>query len=151
MMKAANKASLIRIIATILIITLITPSTAMAATTDAIQPYASKYLTSYNTYICRVGTNGQIQIWFDVMGTGTMDEIGVLSIELYEVDSNGNETWLKTYQHEDYSSMLIKNDFCHSSYVSYQGSTSKTYKAYVCIWAGKDGGGDTRYMWATMV
>ena len=149
-MKTANRL-FIRLIAIFLIVALITPCTAMAATPDTTQPYASKYLTSYNTYICRVGSSGEIQIWFDVMGTGTMDEIGVLSIELYEVDSNGNETWLKTYQHEDYSSMLIEDDFCHSSYVSYQGSTNKTYKAYVCFWAGKNGGGDTRYMWATMV
>lgn len=150
-MKISNRLSFIRIIAIILVITLITPCTAMAATYDTVQPYASKFLTSYNTYICRVGTSGQIQIWFDVMGTGTMDEIGVLSIELYEVSSDGSQTWLKTYQHEDYSAMLIEDDWCHCSYVSYQGSTSKTYKAYVCIWAGKNGGGDTRYMWATMV
>lgn len=142
-----------RILTIVLAITLafsfLTPITASAASSGTVQPYASNYLTAYNTYISRV--SGGIQIWYEVMGTGIMDEIGVLSIELYEVDSNGNETWLKTYQHEDYSSMLIENDFCHSSYVSYQGSTNKTYKAYVCIWAGKNGSGDTRYMWATMV
>lgn len=141
---------LTRILALCLIISLIFPVSVSAATVETAQPYASRYLSTYNTYICRVGTNGEIQIWFDVMGTGTMDEIGVLSIELYEVDSNGSETWLKTYQHEDYSSMLIEDDWVHCSYVSYQGSTNKTYKAYVCIWAGKNGSGDTRYMWATM-
>ena len=141
---------LTRILVLCLIISLIFPVSVSAATVETAQPYASRYLSTYNTYICRVGTNGEIQIWFDVMGTGTMDEIGVLSIELYEVDSNGNETWLKTYQHEDYSSMLIEDDWVHCSYVSYQGSTNKTYKAYVCIWAGKNGSGDTRYMWATM-
>lgn len=36
------------------------------------------------------------------------------------------------------------------TYVSYQGIAGKYYKAYVCIWAGKNGSGDTRYMWATM-
>ena len=77
-----------------------------------------------------------------------MDEIGVLSIELYEVKSDGSLKWLKTFQHEDYSSMLSYNDDYIYSYVSYQGSSSKTYKAYVCIWAGKNGNGDTRYMWA---
>ena len=78
-----------------------------------------------------------------------MDEIGVLSIELYEVKSDGSLKWLKTFQHEDYSSMLSYNDDYIYSHVSYQGSSSKTYKAYVCIWAGKNGSGDTRYMWAT--
>lgn len=139
------------VIAITLAFSFFSPSTVSAASSETIQPYASNYLTSYNTYICRVGTNGEIQVWFDVMGTGTMDEIGVLSIELYEVSSDGTETWLKTFRHESNSSMLIEDDWYHCSYVSYQGSCSKTYKAYVCIWAGKNGGGDTRYMWATMV
>lgn len=112
-------------------------------------PLASYYLDAYNTYICRV--SGGIQIWYEVMGTGDMDEIGVLSIELYEVSSTGKETWIKTFLHEDYGSMLATDDWYHCSYVSYPGSSTKTYKAYVCIWAGKNGGGDTRYMWATIV
>lgn len=142
---------LIKVLALCMIISLIFPISVSAATVETAQPYASRYLSAYNTYICRVGTGGQIQVWFDVMGTGTMDEIGVLSIELYEVSSDGTETWLKTFRHESNSSMLIEDDWYHCSYVSYQGSSSKTYKAYVCIWAGKNGGGDTRYMWATMV
>lgn len=146
----SNK-GLIKVLALCMIISLIFPISVSAATVETAQPYASRYLSAYNTYICRVGTGGQIQVWFDVMGTGTMDEIGVLSIELYEVSSDGTETWLKTFRHESNSSMLIEDDWYHCSYVSYQGSSSKTYKAYVCIWAGKNGGGDTRYMWATMV
>lgn len=119
----------------------------MASTSENIQPYASNYLTAYNTYICNV--SGDIQIWYEVAGKGTMDEIGVLTIELYEVKSDGSLKWLDTFQHEDYDSMLIKNNNYIYSYVSYQGSSSKTYKAQVCIWAGKNGSGDTRYMWAT--
>ncbi len=142
---------LMKVLALCMIISLIFPVSVSAATVETAQPYASRYLSAYNTYICRVGTGGQIQVWFDVMGTGTMDEIGVLSIELYEVSSDGTETWLKTFRHESNSSMLIEDDWYHCSYVSYQGSSSKTYKAYVCIWAGKNGSGDTRYMWATMV
>ena len=47
----------------------------------------------------------------------------------------------KTYLHDDYSSMLATNDFYHSSYVIYNGTDGKYYKAYVCIWAGKNGTG----------
>lgn len=109
---------------------------------------ASYYLDAYNTYICDVGS-GEIQIWYEVMGTGDMDEIGTLSIMLYEVNTDGSLKWVKTFLHEDYDTMLSYDDWYHYSHVSYQGSSSKTYKAYVCIWAGKDGAGDTRYMWAT--
>ncbi len=145
------KSIILKVVAICLVLALFAPATAYAAEDTPISPYASYYLDTYNTYICRVGTNGQIQIWFDVMGTGDMDEIGVLSIILYESTDNINWTRVKTFSHENYSSMLVYDDWYHASYVSYQGSTTKYYKAYVCIWAGKNGGGDTRYMWATMV
>ena len=89
-------------------------------------------------------------MWFNVMGTGTMDEIGVLSIMLYESTNQSTWTRVKTYSHENYASMLEENDYYHCSYVSYQGTAGKYYKAYVCIWAGKDGSGDTRYMWTSV-
>ena len=121
----------------------------MAATAEAIQPYASNYLTAYNTYICDMG-GGEIQIWYEVMGTGDMDEIGVLSIILLESSDNTNWTRVKTFSHENYDTMLAYDDWYHASYVSYQGIAGRYYKAYVCIWAGKNGNGDTRYMWSTM-
>ena len=138
-----------KIIALLLVFALLTPCAASAAANETVMPYASRYLSSYNTYICDMG-NGRMEIWYDVMGTGDMDEIGVLSIKLYESSDNTNWTRVKTYSHENYSSMLAYDDWSHTSYVSYQGTAGKYYKAYVCIWAGKNGSGDTRYMWATM-
>ena len=137
------------ILAITLTLSFLLPSFASATSIETAQPYASNYLTAYNTYICRV--SGGIQIWYEVMGTDDMDEIGVLSIILYESSDNTNWTRIKTFSHENYSSMLAEDDWYHASYVSYAGSASKYYKAYVCIWAGKNGSGDTRYMWATMV
>ena len=145
-MKSSKYTLWVKYIVLLLVTSLLVPCTAMAVDTE-VQPYASKYLTAYNTYICDMG-NGEHQIWYEVMGTGDMDELGTLSIELYEVNSNGSLTWVKTFLHEDYDTMLSYDDWYHCSYVSYQGSTNKTYKAYVCIWAGKNGSGDTRYMWA---
>lgn len=140
---------LVKCIILCLVFTLIIPATANAATVEPVMPMASYYLDSYNTYICDMGS-GNLEIWFSVMGTGDMDEIGVLSIRLYESSDNQNWTRVKTYSHENYSSMLAYDDWSHISYVSYQGTAGKYYKAYVCIWAGKNGSGDTRYMWATM-
>lgn len=147
----STKSIMLRAVALCLVFALLTPVAAYATESTPITPYASYYLDTYNTYIYRVGTNGEIHVWFDVMGTGYMDEIGTLSIRLYESTDNINWTRVKTYSHENYSSMLAYDDWCHASYVSYQGSATKYYKAYVCIWAGKNGSGDTRYMWATMV
>ncbi len=138
-----------KLIVLLLVVALVSPIQALGAEADPIMPFASYYLDAYNTYICRV--SGGIQIWYEVMGTDDMDEIGVLSIILYESSDNTNWTRIKTFSHENYSSMLAEDDWYHASYVSYAGSASKYYKAYVCIWAGKNGSGDTRYMWATMV
>lgn len=145
-----TKSPLIRLFALILVFVFTAPLNVSAANADTITPRASYYLSSYNTYICDMG-NGRMEIWFDVTGTGVMDEIGVLSIRLYESSDNTNWTRVKTYSHENYSSMLAHDDWSHISYVSYQGTAGKYYKAYVCIWAGKNGAGDTRYMWAPMV
>ncbi len=147
-MKRANSVFL-KVIALCLVLILMTPFSANAAEAETIMPLASYYLDAYNTYICDMGS-GRIQIWYEVMGTGDMDEIGVLSIKLYESSDNQNWTRVKTFSHENYSSMLAEDDWYHCSYVSYQGTAGKYYKAYVCIWAGKNGSGDTRYMWSTM-
>lgn len=141
------KSVLLKVIALCLVLVLVFPVTVLANENDTIAPCASYYLDAYNTYICDLG-GGKIQIWYEVAATGYMDEIGVLSIILYEVNSDGSLTRVKTFSHENYDTMLASDDNYIYSYVSYQGSSSKTYKAYVCIWAGKNGNGDTRYMWA---
>jgi len=139
----------LRILSLVVVCLLLVPSTVNAAMPEAAQPYASAYLTSYNSYICAMGS-GKLQIWFTVVGDTDMDEIGTLSIFLYESSDKTNWTRVKTYLHEDYSSMLAEDDWVHSSYVSYSGTAGKYYKAYVCIWAGKNGSGDTRYMWTSV-
>ena len=148
-MQKQKHAILMRIISFILVISLASPLYASAASTEGIQPRASDYLSSYNTYICAMG-NGKLQIWYTVVGMDDMDEIGVLNIRLYESSDKTNWTRVKTYSYVDYSSMLIEDDWSHSSYVSYNGTAGKYYKAYVCIWAGKNGSGDTRYMWTSV-
>lgn len=145
-----KKTSVIRTLALFVAFALIIPGTASAATVDEMQPYASKYLTSYSAYVY-VTSTGQVQVWFDVMGTGDMDEIGVLSVLLYESTDGNTWTRIKTFSHENYgTTMLAEDDWYVSSHVSTQGVKGRYYKAYICFWAGKDGGGDTRYMWTSV-
>lgn len=143
-----HKSLVKKLIALILVFTLIAPCSVSAATIENIQPYASKYLSVYSAYVY-VTSSGEVQVWFDVMGTGDMDEIGALSIILYESSNGTTWTRVKSFLHESTSGMLFEDDYYVSSHVSWTGgSTSKQYKAYVCVWAGKDGSGDTRYFWA---
>ena len=126
------------------------PVVASSSEIESVLPRASYYLDAYSAYV-HVTNSGQAQVWFEVMGTGDMDEIGVLSILLYE--STDGKTWtrIKTFSHENYgTTMLAEDDWYVSSHVSTQGVKGRYYKAYVCFWAGKNGSGDTRYMWTSV-
>ena len=113
---------------------------------NAVEPRASDYLEAYSAYVYPAGW-GKVQVWFSVDGTNDMDEIGALEIKLYESKDNETWTWVKTYQFSDYTDMLAYNDFTHMSHVEYSGTIGRYYKAYVCVWAGKDGVGDSRTFW----
>lgn len=144
-----NKTSFVRVIVLFLVVTLIFPIGANAASVEPMQPYASKYLSSYTAYVYLAG-GGLVQVYFNVEGTGMMDELGALTIELYESTDKSTWKWVKTFDHLLDSGMLGYDNFYHSGHVDYQGVEGRYYKAYVCIWAGKDGTGDTRYFWTSV-
>ncbi len=143
-----NTSTIIRIVTIILVIALALPMGVSAATAEPVQPRGSDYLISYNAYIYPAG-NGLIQVWFTVDGTDYMDTIGALTIKIYESTDQVNWTWKKSFTNDTTPSMIEFNDYCYCSHVDYQGIPGRYYKAYVCIWAGKDNGGDTRYFYTS--
>ena len=137
----------IKVVAATLAVILLTPVHAQAAVPETASPRASDYLAAYTAYICAMG-NGELQIWYEVYGTGTQEYLGVLSIQLYESTDNQNFYWVETFLHEDYDSMLAQNTYAHVDYVPYyEGIPGRYYKAYVGIWGGPDDCGDSRYIW----
>ncbi len=143
-----RKNTIARIIAFLLVIVLVVPMEVSAST----QPRASYYLSSYNAYVYLPG-DGEVRVYFNVQGTDDMDELGALFIQLYECSTNSSNLndweWVKSFAHDKNPGMLGHDDYYHSGYISYQGTPGKYYKAYVCVWAGKDGDGDTRYFWTS--
>ena len=131
----------IKCISLLLVLALVLPMNVMA-----VESRASYYLDAYSAYIYPAGW-GKVQVWFSVDGTDYMDEIGALNIQLYESKDNETWSWVETYHFSDYPDMLGYNDFSHYGHVEYGGTIGRYYKAYVCVWAGKDGDGDTRYFW----
>lgn len=138
-----------RIAAAILLISLFFP-VGTIATAEEITPRASYYLDSYNTYLYNAAL-GKIQVYFDVTGVNYMDEIGALRVKIYESTDGVTWTWVETYNNGDTPSLLGYNKIYYSSHVDYKGTIGRYYKAYVTIWAGKDGDGDTRYMWTDVM
>ena len=131
------------VLAIVLLFCTLVPINASAA-----EARASYYLSSYQAYVYPAGS-GEIQVWFSVTGVNYMDDLGALSIEIYESKDNSSWTYKETFMHTDYSNMLKENAISHMDCVTYQGVKGRYYKAYVCIWAGKDGDGDTRYYWTS--
>lgn len=137
----AKKAAVVKVTIAILIMTLIFPINVLAA-----EARASDYLDAYSAYVYPAKL-GFIQVWFEVEGTDYMDEIGALEIQLYESTDNENWTWVKTFEHQNDPGMLGYNEFYYAGHVQYDGILGRYYKAYICIWAGENGAGDTRYFW----
>lgn len=143
-----KRAVFIRFLALFLIVALVMPIGAEAAEAEILQPYASSYLSSYGAYTYPAGS-GKVQVYFHVFGTDYMDELGALSIKIYESTDNSTWTWVKTFKHNTTAGMLSYNDDYHSGHVTYQGVAGRYYKAYICIWGGENGDGDTRYFWTS--
>ena len=137
----AKRSFIVNITVVILILAFVLPTNVFALETRA-----SDYLEAYSAYIYPAGW-GKVQVWVEVDGTNDMDEIGALEIQLYESKDNENWTWVKSFDYTDYPDMLGYDDYSHVGHIEYSGTIGRYYKAYVCVWAGKNGAGDTRYFW----
>lgn len=139
----------IKLVAIVLTIALMAPISVSAAMPGTATPLASRYLMGYTAYVCAMG-GGDLEIWFEVTGTGYQEYLGVLTIYLYESTDNVNWYWVKTFMDYEYDSMLATNACYHVNCVEYEGVVGRYYKAYVQIWGGPDDTGDTRYIWTSV-
>ena len=148
-MKNRKDTILLKMVACILVMALMVPVSVSAAAPETVMPRASDYLMGYTAYVCAMG-NGELEIWFEVIGTGTQEYLGVMSIFLYESTDNVNWYWVETFRHADYEQMLLTNTYFVMDHVDYDEAVpGRYYKAYVGIWGGPDPGGDSRYIWTS--
>ena len=107
-MLVQKKSCFIKAVVIILVVALMMPVSVNAAMPETVMPRASAYLTGYTAYVCAMG-NGNLEIWFEVLGTRTQEYLGVLSIYLYESTDNVNWYWVRTYRNNEYEQMLLTN------------------------------------------
>ena len=112
----------------ILVIASMLSVSANAAMPDMVNPRASNYLAAYTAYICAMGS-GELEIWFEVLGTDYQEYLGVVVIYLYESTDNQNWYWVKTYLNNDYDTMLATNAYQHMDCVKHEGVAGRYYKA----------------------
>lgn len=118
----------------------------------AAESRASLYLSSYLAY-CYAEEDGSVSVWFEVIGTGTEEALGVLTILLQEQEP-GTSGWstVKAYYHEDCPGLLSYNDNFHHGHVDYdEAIPGYHYRAYVTIWGGGMEIGDARYYMTEVV
>ena len=101
--------------------------------------YSSLYFTSYGAYIY-IRSGRTIEIWFDTMGKGLMDKIGVSSIQLER--SLDGTNWIPdaTFSPEDYPQMLEENTGSACNYVPYTAQYKYYYRAHVEFYGEKNNG-----------
>lgn len=131
----------VQIVSLCLVLSLVLAMPAAAAESNA---RASHYFHSFSCYLWKTSST-QFQVWFDVTGTHTMDELGTSVIKVQRSSDNGT-TWstVKTYNMSDYSSMICENTGRHADYVTYSGaSAGYKYRAYVEFYAADDEGSGT--------
>ena len=102
------------------------------------QARASDYILSYTATVQAAGS-GKVNVNFSIIGLSKMDQIGAMTIVLYE-----NGTAVKTFQYTSTPSMMAYNTVQHNNSVTYNGVAGRSYYAIVTFWAGKQGGGDSR-------
>lgn len=131
------KKKTLRIIALILVFTLVFSTAAFASVN------ASDYIAITSAWITRDGNT--VKVNFYIVGTDTMDMIGVKQVYLYEL--NGY-TWslVKTfdYTNPQYTAAMVNyNSGAKAAYLPYYGSATKSYFADCRFYAEKNGGSDT--------
>lgn len=132
------KRKTLRIIALVVALMLMLSVAASAAVN------ASDYIAATSAWITRDGNT--VKVNFYIIGTDTMDKIGVKYVYLYESTDNG---WIlvKTFSYTDSlyaADMMNSNSSFKAAYLPYYyGSANKTYFADCRFYAEKNGGSDT--------
>lgn len=101
---------------------------------------SSSYIALYDSALVK-GTGTELNVWFHVVGTDTMDEIGAREIRVQQ-RSSPDENWktVITFRSENYPTMICQNTGYHSTHVTCRVTPGYYYRAIVIIYAAKDNG-----------
>ncbi len=103
---------------------------------------ANYYIDSYSGGTYADG-GGVVTVDFDVVGKGTLKNLGAKSIYLYE---NGSCVWYVSYLSSSYSYIMGHNCFAYGTSVSYNGHAGRTYYAIITFYGGDGTYYDTETM-----
>lgn len=100
----------------------------------------SDYINSYTTGLNQGTSNGQLKLNYTLVGTGTMDKIGISKIVVYKSDG----TWYRTIYGTVSNGLLEQNTFVAFGTYRFTVAAGVSYYCKVTYYAEKNGGYDTR-------
>ena len=103
---------------------------------------SNAFISSYSGGTYADG-NGVVTVDFDLVGKGTLKNIGASTIYLYE---NGSPVMYVSYLSSSYSYIMGHNRANYGASVSYNGHAGRTYYAIITFYGGDGTSYDTETM-----
>lgn len=127
----------IQCVCIVLVIALVMPMTVLAA--ENVAPRASEFFMTDGCYLYQT-SDTEFEIWFDVTGTGIMEQIGASVVKVQRSSDGVNWTSVKTFTKEAYPEMVGSNTGYNSCCLTYSGTKGYSYRAYIKFYAKKGNG-----------
>ena len=124
----------------ICIVTALAIAFAVPVHAKEVETRSSAYISAYDSALV-AGTGPELHIWFNVLGSGRMDEIGASEIKVQRSPTGtGDWTTVKIFTKADYPQMVCQDTGYHNTHVTYYGLTGHYYRAIVTVYAAKGNG-----------
>ena len=117
-------------------------TTVSAVHAEGPMPRASYYLDEYSIAFDADG-NGTMCVSVLVEGVGTQDKIGIFYIDIEEKIGN-RWSYVDTLDAADNPYFYEYDSDVYMDDVYFEGTPGVEYRVTVCVYAGKNGGSDTR-------
>lgn len=95
---------------------------------------ASNFFSSFKAY-CYTSDSGQLAVYFKVIATGTMDELGASTIKVQRSSDGTNWSTVKTFTKDVYTQMKYTNTVMHATTLYCTKTSGYYYRAYVEFYA----------------
>ena len=100
---------------------------------------ASSYFSSFKAY-CYTSDSGQLAVYFKVIATDTMDELGASTIKVQRSSNGTNWSTVQTFTKDVYTQMKNTNTVMHATTLYCTKTSGYYYRAYVEFYAKNSAG-----------
>lgn len=119
-----------------------------AAATDEASVRSSSYFFRYSVYLYQTSAV-TFEAWFDVSAMDIMDELGASVIKIQRSSDGVNWETMRTFTKENYPGMICANTSLHGYGISYTGTPTYYYRAFIILYAKKGTGFGEMYKYTS--